>query len=315
MPSESEEARHNRTQIHTLISSPCHPIALQFLDLTYKIKLDPNPAAAHTLKQRVLNQAPNTTPAHDPTDRTILNGVTGQVQPGEMLAILGPSGSGKSTLLTILAGRLQAKYTGSVLANGSRFTKPLLKRVGFVTQDDVLYPHLTVRETLVFCAMLRLPRTLTRSEKVQAAESVIAELGLGKCADTAVGNAYVRGVSGGERKRVAIGHEMLVNPSLLILDEPTSGLDSTAAGRLVSTLGGLARKGRAVVTSVHQPSSWVYQMFDSVMLLSEGNCVYFGKGRDAMDYFREVGFMPRFHVNPADFMLDLANGKLAIHSL
>lgn len=288
MPSNSEG---NKTNIDNIMSSPCQPISIQFIDLSYRIKLN------HT-------QTHN--PAH--SDRTILNKITGQANPGELLAVLGPSGSGKSTLLTILAGRSPARYTGSVLANSSPVTKSVLKRVGFVTQDDILYPHLTVRETLVYCAMLRLPKTVSKHEKTRAAESVIGELGLEKCTETQIGNAFVKGVSGGERKRVAIAHEMLVNPSLLILDEPTSGLDSTAAGRLVSTLGGMARKGRTIITSVHQPSSRVYQMFDSVMLLSEGNCVYFGKGKDTMDYFRDVGFVPRFHVNPADFMLDLANG-------
>nr|ACR35038.1 unknown [Zea mays] len=157
--------------------------------------------------------------------------------------------------------------------------------------------------------MLRLPRSAPASAKAAAAEAVIAELGLAACADTVVGNAFVRGVSGGERKRVSIGHELLVNPSLLVLDEPTSGLDSTAAARLVATLSALARKGRTVVLSVHQPSSRVYRMFDSVLLLAEGSCLYFGAGRDAMDYFASVGFAPGFHVNPADFMLDLANGE------
>ncbi|KAJ6798195.1 ATPase [Iris pallida] len=308
MGSEAEETRNNPTHIHTLISSPCFPVTLQFLDITYRIKLDP-PTAGSALN-RVLQAQP--TPPAPRQERTILDRVTGHVSPGELLAVLGPSGSGKSTLLTILAGRSSARHSGSVLANGARFTKPVLRRTGFVTQDDVLYPHLTVRETLLFCAMLRLPGAVTRAEKAAAAEAVIGELGLGKCADTAVGGAYSRGVSGGERKRVAVGIEMLVNPSLLVLDEPTSGLDSTAAGRLVATLGGLARKGRSVVMSVHQPSSRVYQMFDSVMLLSEGSCLYFGRAGDAMDYFRDVGFVPRFHVNPADFMLDLANGVVQI---
>ncbi|KAJ6817273.1 ATPase [Iris pallida] len=308
MGSEAEETRNNPTHIHTLISSPCFPVTLQFLDITYRIKLDP-PTAGSALN-RVLQAQPNLPAPRQ--ERTILDRVTGHVSPGELLAVLGPSGSGKSTLLTILAGRSSARHSGSVLANGARFTKPVLRRTGFVTQDDVLYPHLTVRETLLFCAMLRLPGAVTRAEKAAAAEAVIGELGLGKCADTAVGGAYSRGVSGGERKRVAVGIEMLVNPSLLVLDEPTSGLDSTAAGRLVATLGGLARKGRSVVMSVHQPSSRVYQMFDSVMLLSEGSCLYFGRAGDAMDYFRDVGFVPRFHVNPADFMLDLANGVVQI---
>ncbi|KAJ6807283.1 putative ABC transporter G family member 25 [Iris pallida] len=309
MPSDAEDTRNKPTHIHTLISSPCFPVTLQFLDITYRIKVDTSrtrPSTGSALN-RVIAQS---SPVRE--ERTILDGVTGHVSPGELLAVLGPSGSGKSTLLTILAGRHPGRHSGSVLANGARPTRPVLRRTGFVTQDDVLYPHLTVRETLAFCAMLRLPDSVTRAEKAAAAEAVIGELDLGRCADTAVGNGFVRGVSGGERKRVAVGMEMLINPSLLVLDEPTSGLDSTAAGRLVATLGGLARKGRSVVMSVHQPSSRVYQMFDSVMLLSEGSCVYFGKAGDAMDYFRDVGFVPRFHVNPADFMLDLANGVVQI---
>ncbi|XP_071711433.1 ABC transporter G family member 25-like [Rutidosis leptorrhynchoides] len=243
-------------------------------------------------------------------ERTILNGITGMVHPGELMAVLGPSGSGKSTLLNALAGRLPSHYfTGSVLANGRKLTKNILKHTGFVTQDDVLYPHLTVRETLIFCALLRLPKSLTRKEKTQVADLVITELGLSKCEDTIIGNTFIRGVSGGERKRVSIAHEMLINPSLLILDEPTSGLDSTSAHRLVSTLSGLAHnKQKTVVTSVHQPSSRVFQMFDTVLVLSEGRCIYFGKGCDAMKYFEMVDFRPMFPMNPADFLLDLANG-------
>ncbi|WOL12910.1 ABC transporter G family member 25-like isoform X1 [Canna indica] len=277
-----------------------------FVNICYRVKLDPMSASGGRGIKRMLSSGGGSSSA--PEERVILNGVTGKVCPGELLAVLGPSGSGKSTLLSILAGRLQGKHSGDVLANGRRLEKSFLRRTGFVTQDDVLYPHLTVRETLVFCAMLRLPRTVAREEKVAAAEAVMTELGLCKCADTVVGGPFVRGISGGERKRVSIGHEMLVNPSLLLLDEPTSGLDSTAASRLVATLGGLARKGRTVVTSIHQPASRVYQMFDSVLLLSEGSCLYLGKAKDAMDYFGSIGFAPKFHVNPADFMLDLANG-------
>ncbi|CAL9056170.1 unnamed protein product [Musa banksii] len=276
------------------------------MDVSYRLKLDPMSGSGGNGIRRILHSAGSSSAA--PEERVILNGISGMVSPGEMLAILGPSGSGKSTLLSILAGRLQGKHTGTVLANGHRLTKSVLRRTGFVTQDDVLYPHLTVRETLVFCAMLRLPRTVEKADKVASAEAVIAELGLSKCADTSVGGPFVRGISGGERKRVCIGHEMLVNPSLLLLDEPTSGLDSTAASRLVATLGGLARQGRTVVTSVHQPASRVYQMFDSVLLLSEGSCLYFGKARDAMDYFGSVGFAPKFHLPHVECGMGNANG-------
>ncbi|MQL94627.1 hypothetical protein Taro_027297 [Colocasia esculenta] len=287
------------------------PITLQFMDVTYRTKIERKSGGKGIGRWLCCTDSAGHAVAEE---RVILNGITGVACPGEILAILGPSGSGKSTLLNVLAGRLQGKYGGSVLANGGKVTRSVMRRTGFVTQDDVLYPHLTVKETLVFCAQLRLPRTLSREEKVAAAEAVIEELGLGKCENTIIGNSFVRGVSGGERKRVSIGHEMLVNPSLLLLDEPTSGLDSTAAHRLVATLVGLAQKGKTVVTSMHQPSSRVYQMFDAVLLLAEGNCLYFGRGCDAMDYFASVGFSPRFPVNPADFMLDLANGVAQVEN-
>nr|GME05617.1 ABC transporter G family member 25 [Ipomoea batatas] len=292
------------------------PITLKFTDVSYRIKVERHGAKGGRLRRMFWSGSgptssssdlENQTTPHD--ERTILSGITGMVHPGEILAVLGPSGSGKSTLLNALAGRLQLQgFTGTVLANNRKLSKPVLKRTGFVAQDDVLYPHLTVRETLIFCALLRLPGSLPKRDKIATAESVIAELGLEKCENTIIGNAFVRGISGGERKRVSIAHEMLINPSLLILDEPTSGLDSTAAFRLVSTLRSLAQKGKTVLTSVHQPSSRVYQMFSSVLVLSEGRSLYFGKGNEAMSYFESVGFSPSFPMNPADFLLDLANG-------
>ncbi|KAG9140547.1 hypothetical protein Leryth_016043 [Lithospermum erythrorhizon] len=329
----------NSINLHPALSS-YYPITLKFIDVRCRVK-DERSKKSRTCSIRNLFtvnceshdddiEAPstmtgnNSTPTHQQVEerdiereregRRILNGITGMVSPGEMLAVLGPSGSGKSTLLNAIAGRLHNNHqiTGTVLANNKKLTKPVLKRTGFVPQEDVLYPHLTVRETLIFCALLRLPNAISKQEKLSMVDKVIYELGLEKCEDTVVGNGtFIRGVSGGERKRVSIAHEMLINPSLLILDEPTSGLDSTAAYRMVSILGVLAhQKGKTVVTSVHQPSSRVYQMFDLVLVLSEGSCLYFGKGNEAMSYFDSLGFSPTFPMNPADFLLDLANGTL-----
>ncbi|KAL8505936.1 hypothetical protein ACS0TY_016967 [Phlomoides rotata] len=225
-----------------------------------------------------------------------------------MLAMLGPSGSGKTTLLTALGGRLGSRLTGRMSYNGKPFSNAMKRNTGFVTQDDILYPHLTVTETLVYTALLRLPRTLMKGEKVQLAEAVITQLGLTRCKNSIIGGPFLRGVSGGERKRVSIGQEMLINPSLLFLDEPTSGLDSTTAQKIVSTLSELAEGGRTIVMTIHQPSSRLFYMFHKVLLLSEGNPLYFGKGSTAMDYFSSVGFAPSVAMNPADFLLDLANG-------
>ncbi|GFS39139.1 ABC-2 type transporter family protein [Actinidia rufa] len=241
-------------------------------------------------------------------EKIILKGVSGIVYPGEMLAMLGPSGSGKTTLLTALGGRLSGRLTGTIAYNGEPFSNIMKRNTGFVTQDDVLYPHLTVTETLIFTALLRLPNSLTNDEKITHAEAVIIQLGLNRCKNSIIGGPFLRGVSGGERKRVSIGQEMLINPSLLFLDEPTSGLDSTTAQRIVSTLWELANGGRTVVMTIHQPSSRLFYMFHKVLLLSEGNPVYFGKGANTMDYFASIGYAPLVAMNPSDFLLDLANG-------
>ncbi|GFP79315.1 ABC transporter g family member 9, partial [Phtheirospermum japonicum] len=270
--------------------------ALQFDNVAYNAKIEQD---GYFSKRRNTN----------PEEKSILKGVTGLVGPGEMLAMLGPSGSGKTTLLTALGGRLGGGHlSGTITYNGKPFSNAIKRNTGFVTQDDVLHPHLTVQETLVYTALLRLPRTLTKDQKVQHAEAVIGQLGLSRCRDSIIGGTLLRGVSGGERRRVSIGQEMLINPSLLFLDEPTSGLDSTTAQRIVSTLLELANGGRTVIMTIHQPSSRLFYMFHKVLLLSEGNPLYFGECSSALAYFSSLGFAPSVAMNPADFLLDLANG-------
>ncbi|KAH7373105.1 hypothetical protein KP509_17G037500 [Ceratopteris richardii] len=251
------------------------------------------------------------------TEKEILHGISGSVGAGEMLAMMGPSGSGKTTLLNVLGGRRTNPQwvSGSILYNDVPYTKNLKRRIGFVTQDDVLFPHLTVRETLVFSALLRLPDKFRKDQKVERAQAVLAQLGLQRCADTIIGNQFLRGVSGGERKRVCIGQEILINPSLLFLDEPTSGLDSTTALRTISLLHKLAHQGRAVMATIHQPSSRAFHMFDKLILLSEGFATYFGKAKGAMTYFDSIGFTPLIPMNPADFLLDLCSGNINDMSL
>ncbi|XWS49438.1 hypothetical protein CRYUN_Cryun12cG0003900 [Craigia yunnanensis] len=273
---------------HTL-----YPITLKFEEVVYKFKLE---------------QKGSCWGAWITQEKTILNGITGVVCPGEILAMLGPSGSGKTTLLTALGGRLTGKLSGKITYNGQPFSGAIKRRTGFVAQDDVLYPHLTVTETLLFTALLRLPNSLSRDEKVQHVEKVIAELGLTRCRNNMIGGPLFRGISGGEKKRVSIGQEMLINPSLLLLDEPTSGLDSTTAQRILTTIKRLANGGRTVVTTIHQPSSRLYYMFDKVVLLSEGCPIYYGSASAALEYFSSIGFSTPMTVNPSDLLLDLANG-------
>ncbi|EEF36213.1 ATP-binding cassette transporter, putative [Ricinus communis] len=225
---------------------PTLPIALKFQDVKYKAN----------------------------AEKHILNGISGSANPGEVLALMGPSGSGKTTLLNLLSGRINFNG-GAITYNCRPYTKSLKRRFGFVTQDDVVFSHLTVKETLTYAALLRLPKNLTREQKKERAMNVISELDLERSQDTAIGGKFVRGISGGERKRVCIGHEILLNPSLLFLDEPTSGLDSTTALRIVQILQNMAKDGKTVVTTIHQPSS---------------SC--------------------SVTMNPAEFLIDLANGNV-----
>ncbi|TYK16457.1 ABC transporter G family member 14 [Cucumis melo var. makuwa] len=293
---------NNNNSNNNLHQLPLLTVTLKFEEIVYKVKLEGKGGSCWG------GGGGSSWGAAATREKTILNGLSGVVFPGEILAMLGPSGSGKTTLLTALGGRLSGKLSGKITYNGQPFCGATKRRTGFVAQDDVLYPHLTVAETLLFTALLRLPSSLTAEEKAEAVERVISELGLTRCRNSMIGGPLFRGISGGEKKRVSIGQEMLINPSLLLLDEPTSGLDSTTAMRIITTVKRLAAGGRTVVTTIHQPSSRLYHMFDKVVLLSEGSPIYYGSASNAMDYFSSIGFSTSITINPADLLLDLANG-------
>jgi len=150
---------------------------------------------------------------------------------------------------------------------------------------------------------------MSDEERAARVQSVIATLGLDRCRDTIIGGAFRRGVSGGERKRVSVGHEMIINPAALFLDEPTSGLDSTTALSLVGTLRDLASAGRTIVTTIHQPSSRMYMQLDKLMLLSNGHTMYYGNAQEAGAWFQWLGSPCPFGVNLADHILDMASGN------
>ncbi|BBH04522.1 ABC-2 type transporter family protein [Prunus dulcis] len=219
--------------------------------------------------------------------RRLLNGLSGYAEPGRIMAIMGPSGSGKSTLLDTLAGRLSRNVvmTGNILLMERR--KDL--HMAYVTQEDVLLGTLTVRETITYSAHLRLPSSFKKEEVKSIVEGTIMEMGLLECADRSIGNWHLRGISGGEKKRVSIALEILTRPCILFLDEPTSGLDSASAFFVIQTLRSIARDGRTVVSSVHQPSSEVFALFDDLFLLSGGETVYFGEAKTAIEFFAEAG--------------------------
>lgn len=240
--------------------------------------------------------------------QNVLDKLSGYAEPGSFTALMGPSGSGKSTMLDALSGRLAANafLSGTILLNGRRANLSF-GTAAYVTQDDNLIGTLTVRETISYSARLRLPDRMAWSDKRALVESTIIEMGLQDCADTVIGNWHLRGISGGERRRVSIALEILMRPRLLFLDEPTSGLDSASAFFVTQTLRGLSRDGRTVIASIHQPSSEVFELFDRLYLLSGGKTVYFGQASEAYEFFAQAGFPCPALRNPSDHFLRCIN--------
>ena len=158
----------------------------------------------------------------------------------------------------------------------------ILRYQAYVTQEDVMLGTLTVRETITYSAHLRLPTSMTEEEINGIVDGTIIEMGLQECSDRMIGNWHLRGISGGEKKRLSIAIEILTRPSLLFLDEPTSGLDSASAFFVIQTLRNVARDGRTIISSIHQPSSEVFALFDDLYLLSGGETIYFGEAKLAV---------------------------------
>ncbi|KAI8064852.1 P-loop containing nucleoside triphosphate hydrolase protein [Gilbertella persicaria] len=240
--------------------------------------------------------------------KSILSNINGFVDPGHMLAVMGPSGAGKSSLLDILSRKHKRGISsGTILINGKSPTKKQFKRMtGFVDQDDSLMGTLTVRETLTYAALMQLPRSMPLQAKKKRVEDVIQELGISKIADSLIGMPGQRGISGGEKRRVSIGKELVTSPSLLFLDEPTSGLDAYNAGVVMECLKKLAKDGkRTIIVTIHQPRSNIFKMFDSLMLLANGQLVYFGPTKSCSAYFKGLGFPIPTDYNVADYLIDL----------
>uniref|UniRef100_A0A803PBI8 ABC transporter domain-containing protein n=1 Tax=Cannabis sativa TaxID=3483 RepID=A0A803PBI8_CANSA len=241
--------------------------------------------------------------------RFLLKNVEGEAKPGRLLAIMGPSGSGKTTLLNILAGQLTASprlhLSGLLEVNGNPSMKKTYK-FAFVRQEDLFFSQLTVRETLSLAAELQLPEITTVEARDEYVNNLLFKIGLVSCADSIVGDAKIRGISGGEKKRLSLACELIASPSVIFADEPTTGLDAFQAEKVVENLRQLAEDGHTVICSIHQPRSSVYSKFDDIVLLTEGALVYAGPARDApLEYFSKLGYSCPDHVNPAEFLADL----------
>lgn len=288
------------------------PFVLQFANLSYSVKV----RRKFTLPSLLPGARPRLGPAAaavaEPINlfsrtKTLLDDISGEARDGEILAVLGASGSGKSTFIDALANRIaKGSLRGTVTLNGESLESRLLKVISaYVMQDDLLFPMLTVEETLMFAAEFRLPRTLSKSKKRLRVQALIDQLGLRNAAKTVIGDEGHRGVSGGERRRVSIGIDIIHDPIILFLDEPTSGLDSTSAFMVVKVLQRIAQSGSIVIMTVHQPSYRILGLLDRLLFLSRGQTVYSGRPTNLPMFFAEFGHPIPENENRTEFALDL----------
>lgn len=248
-------------------------------------------------------------PSKEKKSIDILKSVSFTARTSEILAVVGPSGTGKSTLLRLVSGRVRNRDFNpkSIILNDNIVTSQehLRKICGFVAQEDTLFPLLTVRETLMFSAKFRL-KEMTAREREDRVEGLMQELGLLHVADAFVGDEENRGISGGERKRVSIGVDVIHDPPILLLDEPTSGLDSSSALHVVELLSSMARaRQRTIVLSIHQPSYRILQRIPNFLILSHGTVVHNGSIQSLELAIKKLGFKIPPQINPLEFSMEI----------
>ena len=247
---------------------------------------------------------------YDLKGKKILSNITGSVHPGELLAIMGASGAGKTSFLDIVARKKKRGVVmGDFWLNGEKVADDEFRSViGFVDQEDTMLPTLTVHETILDSALLRLPKEMSTAAKEQKVEDVERQLGIYHIRHQIIGSeeGSGRGISGGEKRRVGIACELVTSPSILFLDEPTSGLDAYNAFNVVECLVTLVKTyNRTVVFTIHQPRSNIVALFDQLMLLAEGRLVYSGPFHKCQSYFDSIGYACPPGFNIADYLVDL----------
>ncbi|XP_045159980.2 ATP-binding cassette sub-family G member 5-like [Mercenaria mercenaria] len=240
--------------------------------------------------------------------KIVLRDISLQVKAGEITAILGNSGSGKTSLLDVISCRSSGAVSGQVCFNNVRCTRDVVQQhATYVMQADRLLPNLTVRETLRYTARLKLPGNIKTNDIEQKVSKVIQQMGLKDVADSRIGSSIIRGISGGEQRRVTIAIQLLKDPDMVLLDEPTSGLDSYTARYLVKNLRDLAQQGKIVLLTIHQPSSDIFHMFDEIGIMSQGQMVYCGPGKEMVPYFTSLGYPCDRYTNPLDRYVDVSS--------
>ncbi|XP_023759505.2 ABC transporter G family member 36 [Lactuca sativa] len=246
----------------------------------------------------------------------LLRGVTGAFRPGILTALMGVSGAGKTTLMDVLAGRKTGGYIeGDIKISGYPKNQQTFARIsGYCEQTDIHTPQITIRESLIYSAFLRLPKEVSNEEKMTFVDQVMELVELDNLKDAIVGLPGVTGLSTEQRKRLTIAVELVANPSIIFMDEPTSGLDARAAAIVMRTVRNTVDTGRTVVCTIHQPSIDIFEAFDELLLMKRGGQVIYGGplGRNSqkiVEYFEAIPGVPKIaeKYNPATWMLEVSS--------
>ncbi|KAK8524888.1 hypothetical protein V6N12_029740 [Hibiscus sabdariffa] len=279
---------------------PFTPLAMSFDNVDYYVDMPPEMRAQGVGDDRL----------------QLLRGVTGAFRPGVLTALMGVSGAGKTTLMDVLAGRKTGGYIeGDVRISGFPKKQETFARIsGYCEQTDIHSPQVTIRESLIYSAFLRLPKEISNEEKMTFVDEVMVLVELSSLKDAIVGLPGVTGLSTEQRKRLTIAVELVANPSIIFMDEPTSGLDARAAAIVMRTVRNTVDTGRTVVCTIHQPSIDIFEAFDELLLMKRGGqVIYAGPlGRNSqkiIEYFESIHGVPRIKdkYNPATWMLEVSS--------
>ncbi|KAL1505859.1 hypothetical protein ABEB36_005321 [Hypothenemus hampei] len=243
-------------------------------------------------------------------EKIILKDVSGRLRSGELTAIMGPSGAGKSTLLNILTGYITNGTNGHIMMNErERNLSKFRKLSAYIRQDNQLHGNLTIDEAMSVAAKLKIGDK-SKEDRETIIADILDTLGLIDHRKT-----MTSGLSGGQKKRLSIALELVSNPPIMFFDEPTSGLDSSSCFQCISLLKSLARdQGRTIICTIHQPSARLFEMFDHLYTLADGQCVYQGSTNRLVEFLGQLGLQcPSYH-NPASYIIEVACGEYGEHT-